>query len=176
MLSGKGDRRIFADKNASVLFSFLCCVSLFGQAPGSIQTIAGTGSASFSGDGGLATSAALNIAVDVSADRAGNLFIADQFNHRIRKIAPNGIISTVAGTGVLGYSGDGGPVVNALTIDIGGLQADGFGDAQPRGVASRQNRPMFSGSGGPANSKDAVFGRVISARKKTGLIACHGIS
>jgi hypothetical protein len=102
----------------------LCCVSLFGQAPGSIQTIAGAGSASFSGDGGPAKSATLNVAVDVSADLAGNLFIADQFNHRIRKIAPNGIISTVAGTGVLGYSGDGGPAVNAQINTPTGVFAD----------------------------------------------------
>jgi hypothetical protein len=101
------------------IFLSLCGVSLLAEASGlaqtsgSIQTIAGTGSASFSGDGGPASLATLNIAVDVSADRAGNLFIADQFNHRIRQIARDGTISTVAGTGAPGYSGDGGLATSA---------------------------------------------------------------
>ena len=120
----------------------LCCISLFGQAPGSIQTIAGAGSASFSGDGGPAKSATLNVAVDVSADLAGNLFIADQFNHRIRKIAPNGIISTVAGTGVLGYSGDGGPAVNAQINTPTGVFADGAGNLYIADVGNQRIRKV----------------------------------
>src|ERR1035438_2466947 len=107
---------------------FFCCISLFAQAPGSIQTIAGTGTASFSGDGGPAKLAALNVAVDVSADYAGNLFIADQSNHRIRKIAPDGTISTVAGTGTPGYSGDGGPAVDAQINTPTGIRADKAGN------------------------------------------------
>ena len=85
---------------------FFWGVLVYGQTAGTIQTIAGNGAATYSGDGGPATAASLNVEVDVSADRAGNLFIADQFNHRIRKIAPGGIISTVAGTVTPGFSGD----------------------------------------------------------------------
>src|SRR5580692_11483542 len=75
---------------------FACSVAVFAQSPGSIQTIVRTGPAAFSGDGGPADQATLNIAVDVSADPFGNLFIADQYNHRIRMVAPDGSISTVA--------------------------------------------------------------------------------
>jgi hypothetical protein len=91
----------------------ICCVSLFAQTAGTIQTIAGTGSQSYSGDGGPAIQASLNVPVEVYVDQQGNLFIADQYNNRIRKIAPGGKISTVAGTGVAGFSGDGGPAVDA---------------------------------------------------------------
>ncbi len=72
-----------------------------------ISTIAGTGTAGFSGDGGTATSAQINNPNKVAADSAGNLFIADTSNNRIRKINTSGTITTFAGTGVAGYSGDG---------------------------------------------------------------------
>src|ERR1700676_892350 len=121
---------------------FLCCLSLFAQAPGSIETIAGTGSASFSGDGGRATLAALNVAVDVWADHAGNLFIADQFNHRIRKIAPDGTISTVAGTGTTGYSGDGGPATNAQINTPTGIRADKAGNLYIADVGNQRIRKV----------------------------------
>jgi uncharacterized protein (TIGR03437 family) len=146
----------------------LCCAGLFAQAPGSIQTIAGTGSASFSGDGGPANLATLNVAVDVSADRAGNLFIADQFNHRIRKIATNGVISTVAGTGAPGYSGDGGPAVNAQINTPTGICADAAGNLYIADVGNQRIRKVdasgiittlagngskgYGGDGGPATS------------------------
>src|ERR1700761_1250852 len=103
----------------------LFSLSLFAQTQGTIQTIAGTGSQSYSGDGGPATQASLNVPVEVYADLNGNLFIADQYNNRIRKIAPNGTITTVAGTGAAGFSGDGGPAVNAQINTPTGI----FGDA-----------------------------------------------
>ncbi len=77
------------------------------DANGIITTIAGTGSGGFTGDGGPATAAKLASPYDVTWDAAGNMFIADRSNHRIRKVAINGIITTVAGTGVSGYNGDG---------------------------------------------------------------------
>ncbi len=76
-----------------------------------ISTIAGIGSAGFSGDNGLATLAKLNSSSGVCVNSAGDVFIADAVNNRIRKIAfgtGSGIISTIAGTGTAGYSGDGG--------------------------------------------------------------------
>jgi trimeric autotransporter adhesin len=87
---------------------------------GSIKTVAGNGVATFFGDGGSATSASLHGPTGVAIDSAGNLYIADEFNNRIREVS-NGMISTVAGNGVAGpgppgtgtYSGDKGPAMSA---------------------------------------------------------------
>jgi sugar lactone lactonase YvrE len=83
---------------------------------GTITTLAGTGSPGFSGDGGPAASAQLNTPFSVAADAAGNIYIADGNNNRIRKVDGNGTITTVAGTGTAAVSGDGGLAINA-TID-----------------------------------------------------------
>ncbi len=80
---------------------------------GTIRTIAGNGTNGFSGDGGPATSAQLNAPYSVALDSRGNLYIADYDNNRIRKVDAMGIISTVAGTGIPGFSGDGGPAAAA---------------------------------------------------------------
>ena len=82
-------------------------------ATGIITTVAGNGSFGFSGDGGPATSASLANPMGVALDGAGNLFIADLLNNRIRKVDTSGIITTVAGNGGLGFSGDGGPATSA---------------------------------------------------------------
>lgn len=84
---------------------------------GVITTIAGTGTAGFSGDGGLATSAKLANPISVCMDALGNLYISDGANNRIRKVNTSGIISTFAGTGVAGFSGDGS---SATTAQING--------------------------------------------------------
>src|SRR5258708_6213920 len=82
---------------------------------GKIRTIAGTGKAGYSGDGGPATAAQLNEPYEVRFDSAGNLFFAERLNHVVRQVAArSGIISTFAGTGVEGFSGDGGPASRAL--------------------------------------------------------------
>ncbi|MGL4233595.1 MAG: hypothetical protein ACRCWJ_19670 [Casimicrobium sp.] len=78
-----------------------------------ISTIAGNGLPGFSGDGAVATSATLSGANGIALDRFGNVFVADSFNHRIRKIALDGKISTIAGTGVQGFSGDGAEATKA---------------------------------------------------------------
>lgn len=83
-------------------------------ADGTISTVAGTGVQGFSGDGGPATSAMLNLPNNVWVDKSGNIFISDAGNNRIRKInAADGVISTVAGNGARGFNGDGGPALNA---------------------------------------------------------------
>jgi uncharacterized protein (TIGR03437 family) len=74
---------------------------------------AGNGYIGFSGDGGPASSAVLGDPVGVALDPAGNVYIADSTNMRIRRVAPNGTISTIAGTSAYGYSGDGGPALKA---------------------------------------------------------------
>jgi sugar lactone lactonase YvrE len=86
--------------------------------PGTLLTVAGNGTAGFSGDGGPATQAAFDNPFDVLPDTAGNLFIADSYNHRVRMVSPTGTITTVAGSGPAGgnkggFSGDGGPAVKA---------------------------------------------------------------
>jgi DNA-binding beta-propeller fold protein YncE len=79
-----------------------------------VTTVAGNGERGFRGDGGPATAAALSMPHEIRFDRAGNMYIAERDSHVIRKVdAKTGIVSTVAGTGVAGFSGDGGPGANA---------------------------------------------------------------
>jgi len=80
---------------------------------GIIRTVVGTGTAGYSGDGGPATDAQLNRPRDVEVGADGSLYIADTDNHCVRKVTPDGVIHTLAGTGVCGYSGDGGPAARA---------------------------------------------------------------
>jgi sugar lactone lactonase YvrE len=94
---------------------------------GIITTVAGTGTAGEAGDGGPATSAQLQWPHSVAVDSQGNLYIADSPNHRIRRVDPHGIITTVAGTGRGGYGGDGGPATEARLSDPKGLALDSQG-------------------------------------------------
>src|SRR4030095_2012806 len=97
----------------SLIFAALTApLLMFGQA--TITTVAGTGTSGFSGDGGPATSARLSTSRSCAGatDNAGNLYIADGGNNRIRKVNPAGIISTVAGGGSSAGGGDGGPATS----------------------------------------------------------------
>ncbi|MGB3947487.1 MAG: T9SS type A sorting domain-containing protein [Bacteroidia bacterium] len=94
---------------------------------GIISTVAGTGASGYAGDGGLATSAQLNVCNGVVSDALGNLYISDTYNNVIRKVSSSGIITTIAGTGVAGYSGNGGAALSAqldtpssITLDTAG--------------------------------------------------------
>jgi NHL repeat-containing protein len=89
---------------------------------GTITTLAGNGTEGYSGDGGAATNASLSGPYAVAVDASGDLFIADQNNQRVRKIEPNGVITTVAGNGTYGYFGDGGAAVNASLSQPSGVQ------------------------------------------------------
>ena len=147
------------------------------DAAGTITTIAGSGETglfggAFGGDGGPAIQAALDRPSGVAADGAGNLFIADMDNHRIRKVDPAGVISTVAGTGVFGSGGDGGPAVDARLFYPKGVAVDGAGNlfiadmdnhrirkVDPAGVISTvagtgEFFGGFGGDGGPAIQAD----------------------
>ncbi len=95
---------------------------------GTITTIAGTGTRGYSGDGGLATLAQIGSPFGVAADTLGNIYIADADNHVVRKIDSNGIISTVAGTGGRGFSGDSGPATAALLDVPNDVAVDGMGN------------------------------------------------
>jgi sugar lactone lactonase YvrE len=136
---------------------------------GSIATIAGTGTAGYSGDGGLAVQAMLNQPMSVAVDASGNVIITDSQNRRIRRIeATTGIITTIAGTGVEGYSGDGGLATSAriqravdVTVDASGniYFADSVGHRVRRISASGTiitiagiGTPGFDGDGGVGTS------------------------
>jgi uncharacterized protein YjiK len=133
---------------------------------GIITTIAGNGIPGYSGDGGPAVDAQLNYPIEVVLDASGNLYVSDHENNRIRKIDTSGIITTIAGNGIPGYSGDGGPAVNAQLIRPDGIALDTFGNlyiaddynARIRRVdtsgiiiaVAGNGIPGFSGDGGPA--------------------------
>lgn len=94
---------------------------------GNINTVAGSGNPAFSGDGGAAGSAQLSSPVMVAPDASGNLFVADTYNNRVRKISANGSISTVAGSGTAGFSGDGGSAIAAQLSGPYGVAVDASG-------------------------------------------------
>src|SRR5258708_39918086 len=98
-------------------FGLFLCVTLLGGSPLQAQmitTLAGNGMPGFSGDGGTAGGARVNSPYGVALDNSGNVLIADSANHRIRRVdTMTGIITTVAGNGLTGFSGDGGPATNA---------------------------------------------------------------
>src|ERR1051325_2671718 len=97
-----------------------------GDAPnGSIATVAGNGEAGHAGDGGPATRASLNEPYGIVLDRAGNIYIADRLNRRVRRVdAASGIITSMGGTGEAAYSGDGGPAAKAGLAEPNGLALD----------------------------------------------------
>jgi sugar lactone lactonase YvrE len=139
---------------------------------GIISTVAGNGTAGFSGDGGAATSAELNVPDAVAVDSAGNIYISDHNNERIRKVtASTGKIATIAGTGTAGYSGDGGAATSAELNGPGGLALNAagdlyigdFGNNRVRRVAAATSNIFtvagngvagYSGDGGPATSAE----------------------
>lgn len=95
---------------------------------GIITTIAGTGSAGYNGDNILATSAQLNFPYGLAFDKIGNIYVADGNNNRIRKITPGGIITTVAGNGASGFSGDNGNATAAAIFQPCGVIVDDGGN------------------------------------------------
>jgi len=95
---------------------------------GIITTFAGTGSSGSSGDGGPATAATLDAPYSAVAEASGNVYITEGFGNRIRKVDTSGIITTIAGTGYGGYSGDGGPAIYAELFFPIGIATDGPGN------------------------------------------------
>ncbi|MGQ9525928.1 MAG: NHL domain-containing protein [Armatimonadota bacterium] len=134
---------------------------------GTVTTVAGTGKPGFSGDGGPAVQAQLAFPTGLAVDAEGNLYIADTDNQRIRKVARDGTISTVAGNGNQGFSGDGGPAVEAELVSPTGVAVDASGNlyigdfgnsrvrvVSPSGVISTfagSESVGYAGDGGPAD-------------------------
>ena len=139
---------------------------------GTISTVAGDGAEGFSGDGGPATAASLRWPTAVAVDAAGNLYIADNWNYRVRKVSPSGTISTVAGDGREGFSGDGGPATRASLSSPSGVAVDAAGNlyiadywnsrvrkVNPSGTISTMagnGVKAFGGDGGPASAASLV--------------------
>jgi trimeric autotransporter adhesin len=95
---------------------------------GIISTVAGNGTSGYSGDGGPSTAAKLNFPQGIAVDSIGNIYVADFYNNRVRRIDTFGIIRTVAGNGVGGYSGDGGPATAAEIYDVSAVAIDEHGN------------------------------------------------
>ena len=109
---------------------------------GTISTFAGNGTPGFSGDGGPATAAQLLAPIDVDVDAQGNLYIADFGNRRVRKVTTTGVISTVAGIGTIGFSGDGGPATSAQLGYPYGVAADAQGNLYIADYATQRVREV----------------------------------
>jgi len=137
---------------------------------GTITGFAGTGHPGNTGDGGPATSAQLFSTDWVAADGQGNVYIADTYHNRVRKVSPGGTITAFAGTGAFGFSGDGGPATSARLWEPTGMAVDSKGNVYI--VDQRNNRvrkvspggtiTTFAGTGTSGNSGDG--GPATSAR------------
>ncbi len=165
---------VAVDSSGNILIadSYNAVIREVSATTGNITTVVGNGFASFYGDGGPATSAALHDATSVAVDSHGDLFIADTLNDRVREVnATTGVITTVAGTGVSGSSGDGGPATaadlnfpTAVAIDSSGniFIAD-FNNNEIREVniatgvittVAGDGTAGFSGNGGAATAAE----------------------
>ncbi len=145
---------------------------------GIISTVAGNGTASFSGDGGQATAAEINGAVGVTFDGAGNMFIADRNNNRIRKVTTAGIINTYVGNGTAGATGDGGQATSAELSGPFGIGLDSYENLYIADAGNNKVRRVnstgvistiagtgtagYSGDGGYATAAELDFPAEIS--------------
>jgi len=137
---------------------------------GIISTYAGNGTAGYGGDGGQATAANLDAPLKIALDPSGNLYIADAYNDRVRKVNTSGVISTYAGTGAAGFSGDGGQATAAVLNWPFGVGADGAGNVyvcdfsnqrirliKPSGIITTiagNGTAGFNSDGSPATTKE----------------------
>ena len=127
---------------------------------GVISTVAGNGQYGYGGDDGPAAEAALHSPLSVAFDGAGNLLIADTLNNRIRKVdTDSGVISTVAGNGVGGGGGDGGPATDAQLFQPNGIVADGSGNIFIADAGNNRIRKIDTVSGAVSTvAGNGVFG------------------
>jgi len=145
-------------------------------ASGTISTVAGNGLQGYSGDGAAALSAQLNDPQGVAADAAGNLYITDTLNYRIRMVSPAGKISTIAGNGVAGYSGDGGPAGQAHLSYPAGIAVDTAGNvffadagASVRKIYANGTISTIAGNGSIGYSGDGGLATQASLNGPSGI-------
>ena len=141
---------IFVDDDANIYFSvgFPSKIRKIDGESGVVETVAGTDLASFSGDGGPATKATLNRPNDIYVDKAGNIYIADQRNNRIRRVdGQTGIIETVAGNGLRGFSGDGGSALEASLDILSSVAVDDQGNIFTSDLANNRIRKVDAQTG-----------------------------
>jgi sugar lactone lactonase YvrE len=112
---------------------------------GMISTVAGNGIPGFGGDGGVATKAQLNRPSGVAVDAAGNVYIGDYGNHRIRKVSVPGLISTAAGNGTQGFGGDGSPAAAAQLDSPSGVAVDAAGNLYISDSGNNRIRKVSAG-------------------------------
>lgn len=127
---------------------FLSSAAVLSAAPGDITSVAGNGIGSFSGDGGAALSASIKYPQAIALDSAGNLFITDLSNHRVRRVdAITGIITTIAGTGSSNYNGDGIPAVTAQLNYPDGVTVGPDGDVYIADFSNQRVRRIDTETG-----------------------------
>jgi uncharacterized protein (TIGR03437 family) len=148
-------RRLVRLMGLSFLYAMGVALCLWAQTGGGITTIAGTGIYGLSGDQGPATAARLDTAQALAIDAQGAVYIADLWNHRVRKFTPGGSITTVAGTGEAGYAGDGGSAALARL-------------AWPRGLAVDSQGNLYIADTGNSRVRKIVPGGTISTVAGTG--------
>ena len=154
------------------------------NANGTVTTVAGTGVLGFTGDGGPATQAQIRSASGIAVDGGGNIFIAESFGQRIRKVDPSGKITTYAGIGTAGSRGDGGPAVDAQFNFPYGLTTDPIGNLYvvdrsnfkirkisiPPAPAIRPDNPVLTSFGGKAgfssNTYIELYGQNFAATQR----------
>ncbi len=184
---------LIIDKNGNIYFTDVKNYRVRKiNSSGIISTVAGTGIAGFSGDGGPATAANIGYSYYIALDKSGNLYIGDDSTARIRKVSTTGIITTVAGTGVVGTvsTGDGGPATAAVFCLIYGLTTDNAGNLYcSDGLDGRVRKIDFStgiittvvgdgtpcafgGDGGPATLAKLCTPNSISMDKNGNLFIC----
>ena len=138
---------------------------------GIITTVAGTGSQGYSGDGGPALQASVNYPYSVATDRIGSIYIAATYNHRVRKVDTNGIITSVAGTGASGFGGDGGPAmlgklsypVSAVVDDARNLYITDYGNNRIRKISLSGAFKSISATGQSIVADDNGMGYIIGS-------------
>ena len=133
-------RGVATDDAGNLYFTSLHCVFKV-DTEGVLTLVAGNSRPGYSGDGGPATSAQLSSPMGVAVDSTGSLYVVDGGSSRIRRVSPDGIITTVAGTGIAGFSGDDGPAASAQLMNPFAIAVDATGNlfiAEPAGNRIRR--------------------------------------
>ncbi len=183
---------VCTDTSGNIFFadSYNHCVRKIDISSGIITTVAGTGIAGYNGDGISATTARLNLPAKIYIDKFNTLYIADGFNYRIRMVDAAGLISTIAGTGSAGITGDSGLATAAKISFSEGITKDPAGnlyfcDAQSNRIRKIDTAGIirtiagtitggFSGDGGPADSAKLSYPTSIVFNSGGELLVCDG--